>query len=149
MRISVSWSNANEWLLGGRGEEGGEPGREAVDAPPVRVKKKEKLTSPPVQIELFPKKQAQRGIRVSPSPLPATQDQYALPALTMLDTYEMETVKPDWKKLEQDGAVLEEKLADFGVQGKVVGINPGPVITMYEYAPAPGIKISRIVKPCR
>ena len=44
-----------------------------------------------------------------------------LPALTMLDTYETETAKPDWKRLEQNGAVLEEKLADFGVQGKVVG----------------------------
>ncbi len=71
--------------------------------------------------------------------------QYALPALNLLDIYETETAKPDWKRLEQNGAVLEEKLADFGVQGKVVGINPGPVITMYEYAPAPGIKISRIV----
>ncbi|MGA7641012.1 MAG: DNA translocase FtsK, partial [Syntrophobacteraceae bacterium] len=69
---------------------------------------------------------------------------YGLPDLAMLDTYETDTAKPDWKRLEQNGAVLEEKLADFGVQGKVVGINPGPVITMYEYAPAPGIKISRI-----
>ena len=70
---------------------------------------------------------------------------YGLPKIDLLDTYETETSKPDWKKLEQSAAVLEEKLADFGVQGKVVGINPGPVITMFEYAPAPGIKISRIV----
>ena len=33
---------------------------------------------------------------------------------------------------------LEKKLADFGVQGEVVEISPGPVITMYEYKPAPG-----------
>jgi S-DNA-T family DNA segregation ATPase FtsK/SpoIIIE len=75
---------------------------------------------------------------------PVHPGQYWLPDLTLLDTYETDIAKPDWKRLEQNGAVLEEKLADFGVQGKVVGINPGPVITMYEYAPAPGIKISRI-----
>jgi S-DNA-T family DNA segregation ATPase FtsK/SpoIIIE len=39
---------------------------------------------------------------------------------------------------------LEERLAEFDVQGNVVEINPGPVITRYEYEPAPGIKVSRI-----
>jgi len=99
---------------------------------------------PAVQAELFPQNQG-RTEPIEPTPLSMAPGQYGLPALTLLDTYETETFKPDWKKLEQNGAVLEEKLADFGVQGKVEGINPGPVITMYEYAPAPGIKISRIV----
>jgi S-DNA-T family DNA segregation ATPase FtsK/SpoIIIE len=40
---------------------------------------------------------------------------------------------------------LEQKLKNFGVSGKVVGISPGPVVTTYEYAPAPGIKINKIV----
>ena len=135
--------------VAGRGGEGGrrapdtfrlEPG----DTAPKRVRKKEPVSSPPVQVETFPKKQARKD-PVSPAPLEVAPGQYVIPELTLLDVYETETVKPDWKKLEQNGAVLEEKLADFGVQGKVVGINPGPVITMYEYAPAPGIKISRIV----
>ncbi len=39
---------------------------------------------------------------------------------------------------------LEERLNEFDVQGNVVEINPGPVITRYEYEPAPGIKVSRI-----
>ena len=63
----------------------------------------------------------------------------------MLDSFELDDHRPDWKKLEENARILEEKLSDFGVQGKVVAISPGPVITMYEYAPAPGIKISRIV----
>ncbi len=42
-------------------------------------------------------------------------------------------------------AVLEKKLLDFGIKGKVVQVLPGPVITLFEYAPAPGIKVSRIV----
>jgi len=41
--------------------------------------------------------------------------------------------------------MLENKLRDFGISGKVEGISPGPVVTTYEFAPAPGIKITRIV----
>lgn len=70
---------------------------------------------------------------------------YRLPSLDILDAYETGSEEPDWKRLEEKARVLEEKLADFGVEGKVVAIAPGPVITTYEYAPAPGIKISRIV----
>lgn len=42
-------------------------------------------------------------------------------------------------------AILEKKLLDFGIQGRVVQVLPGPVITLFEYEPAPGIKVSRIV----
>jgi DNA segregation ATPase FtsK/SpoIIIE, S-DNA-T family len=48
------------------------------------------------------------------------------------------------ESLEMNARRLEKKLADFGVQGEVVEILPGPVITMYEYKPAPGIKISKV-----
>ena len=41
--------------------------------------------------------------------------------------------------------ILEKKLADFGVSGRVVKVHPGPVITMYEFEPAAGIKLSKIV----
>ena len=40
--------------------------------------------------------------------------------------------------------LLEKKLLDFNVDGEVVEICPGPVITMFEYAPGPGIKVNRI-----
>ena len=40
--------------------------------------------------------------------------------------------------------LLEEKLLDFKVQGKVVAVAPGPVVTMYEFKPAPGVKISKV-----
>ena len=41
--------------------------------------------------------------------------------------------------------LLEKKLEDFGVMGKVVAVTPGPVITTFEYEPAPGVKINRVV----
>ena len=46
--------------------------------------------------------------------------------------------------LKENAQILENKLADYGVKGKVVEIHPGPVITMYEFRPAPGVKISKI-----
>ncbi len=145
-RVSTLAAAAYAWLAAEVKweEEGEQPALEPSGAAPKRVRKKEPVSSPPVQAETLPKKQARKG-PVLPATLEVAPGQYVIPELALLDVYETETVKPDWKKLEQNGAILEEKLADFGVQGKVVGINPGPVITMYEYAPAPGIKISRIV----
>lgn len=48
------------------------------------------------------------------------------------------------ESLEMNARRLERKLLDFGVQGEVVEILPGPVITMYEFKPAPGVKISKV-----
>jgi S-DNA-T family DNA segregation ATPase FtsK/SpoIIIE len=41
--------------------------------------------------------------------------------------------------------ILEKKLMDYGVEGRVVEVRPGPVITVYEFEPAPGVKVSKIV----
>lgn len=46
---------------------------------------------------------------------------------------------------QERGRVLEEKLSHFGVSGRVVGIHPGPVITLFEYEPDVGSKVSKIV----
>ena len=51
----------------------------------------------------------------------------------------------DRDSLLMNSRILEKKLADFGVNGRVVRVHPGPVITMYEFEPAPGIKVNRIV----
>jgi len=102
-------------------------------------------------VELLPPPQTTQARRKTRKELTATEvvsarpEHYALPSLETLDNLEPDDYRPDWKKLEENARILEEKLSDFGVQGKVVAISPGPVITMYEYAPAPGIKISRIV----
>jgi S-DNA-T family DNA segregation ATPase FtsK/SpoIIIE len=44
----------------------------------------------------------------------------------------------------QQSRTLEEKLADFGIGGRVAEVQPGPVITTYEFEPAPGIKVSQV-----
>lgn len=56
-----------------------------------------------------------------------------------------ETDSIDIEFLKEQSRKLEKKLNDFSIQGEVKEIAPGPVITTYEYKPAPGIKISKIV----
>ncbi|MBW2420667.1 MAG: DNA translocase FtsK 4TM domain-containing protein [Deltaproteobacteria bacterium] len=51
----------------------------------------------------------------------------------------------DRDSLLMNSRILEKKLDDFGVRGQVVRVHPGPVITMYEYKPASGIKVNKIV----
>jgi S-DNA-T family DNA segregation ATPase FtsK/SpoIIIE len=79
-------------------------------------------------------------------PLPVQEGVFALPSVTLLDMPEESlTQEVDREHYLSVSKKLEAKLLDFGVEGRVIGISPGPVITTYEYAPAPGIKISRIV----
>jgi S-DNA-T family DNA segregation ATPase FtsK/SpoIIIE len=70
---------------------------------------------------------------------------YVLPPLSLLENPEQKEVKVDRESLLANAKILEKRLSDFGVEGKVVEVRPGPVITMYEYEPAPGVKINKIV----
>ncbi len=70
---------------------------------------------------------------------------YVLPPLSLLETPEQKEFKIDKESLVANAKILEKRLEDFGVNGKVVEVRPGPVITMYEYEPAPGVKINKIV----
>ena len=51
----------------------------------------------------------------------------------------------DASALEQNARLLEGVLEDFGVRGRIGEVRPGPVVTMYELEPAPGIKASRVI----
>jgi len=73
---------------------------------------------------------------------------YVLPPLSLLENPEQKEVKVDRDSLLANAKILEKRLEDFGVEGKVVEVRPGPVITMYEYEPAPGVKINKIVSLC-
>ena len=69
---------------------------------------------------------------------------YQLPPLSLLD-YDAEPPQPpDRDALMAMARILEAKLKDFNVDGEVVEVKPGPVVTMFEFAPAPGIKVNKI-----
>jgi S-DNA-T family DNA segregation ATPase FtsK/SpoIIIE len=53
--------------------------------------------------------------------------------------------RPSPESLEANARMLEGVLSDFGVQGRIVAIRPGPVVTLYELEPAPGTKSSRVI----
>ena len=70
---------------------------------------------------------------------------FTLPSLNLLDEIPKSLDDEIQREsLRMNALRLEGKLKDFGVDGEVVEIVPGPVITMYEFKPAPGIKISKV-----
>ncbi|MEO1934330.1 MAG: DNA translocase FtsK 4TM domain-containing protein [Myxococcales bacterium] len=70
---------------------------------------------------------------------------FQLPENTLFSLPPESTRSYDRDSLLMNSKILEKKLADFGVTGRVVRVHPGPVITMYEFEPAAGIKVNRIV----
>ncbi|MBF0559867.1 MAG: DNA translocase FtsK [Nitrospirae bacterium] len=110
---------------------------------------------PPQELPLYPVENEEVLIESRPSatksapkaaPLPKVKrdDGYMLPSLDFLK--DVEGVSgPGKDELNALASGIERKLADFGVNGKIKGAHPGPVVTMYEFEPAAGVKINRIV----
>ena len=69
---------------------------------------------------------------------------FVLPSLDLLDKAEIRNTRMKKESLIMNSRILEKKLADFGVEGSVTEVKPGPVITMYELEPASGVKINKI-----
>ncbi len=69
---------------------------------------------------------------------------YRMPGISLLDHDGGEPKPIDRDSLMMAAKILEKKLQDFGVEGDVVEVKPGPVVTMYEFAPAPGVKVNKI-----
>ena len=73
--------------------------------------------------------------------------EYQLPSLGLLT--EAPRVKDTQalsdEALEENARMLEAVLADFGVKGRIVAVRPGPVVTLYEFEPAAGVKSSRVI----
>lgn len=73
------------------------------------------------------------------------QGEHHLPVLSLLDYEKTPPSDLDRENYAASARLMEKKLRDFGVEGRVVEVCPGPVITLYEYEPAPGVKLNRIV----
>jgi S-DNA-T family DNA segregation ATPase FtsK/SpoIIIE len=75
-----------------------------------------------------------------------SSDKFELPAVSMLAAPKATDRQPLSKsELETNSRALEGVLGDFGVRGEIVKAHPGPVVTLYELEPAPGIKSSRVI----
>ena len=76
---------------------------------------------------------------------PLERGEYSLPALEMLAEPKKGVTKISDDALEQNARLLEGVLDDFGVKGEIINVRPGPVVTLYELEPAPGVKSSRVI----
>jgi S-DNA-T family DNA segregation ATPase FtsK/SpoIIIE len=78
--------------------------------------------------------------------LPLLEDGWNLPPLDLLrPAPKLSSTGPAPEALQSNARLLETVLQDYGVQGKIVEIRPGPVVTLYELEPAPGIRSSRVI----
>ena len=119
-----------------------DPGLEEEPAAPL---------PPPVIVEK-PAPEARK--KPEPAPQPERQPKrepggpYKLPSENLLDdpppVQDGHASGLSREALMDNAHLLESKLRDFGVEGRVLEVSGGPVITMYEYQPAPGIKISKV-----
>jgi S-DNA-T family DNA segregation ATPase FtsK/SpoIIIE len=97
------------------------------------------ILSPKVQQETEPQQES------LPFPATLSTGTYQLPPLTILDERKAKGVTISEDILWANSQILESKLKDYGVEGKVVGVRPGPIVTVYEFEPAPGVKVNRIL----
>ena len=91
-------------------------------------------------------KASDREAREAQGALPFSQgDGFEMPRLDLLakPAPRSDAVDPD--ALRQNAELLQSVLSDFGVKGEIVQVRPGPVVTLYEFEPAPGVKTSRVI----
>lgn len=99
----------------------------------------ELMLEPPAETETEPPPKAARH------KTPSKGEGYTLPSIELLAAYDTSSLRPSKDELFANSSLLESKLADFDVQGKITRVHPGPVVTLYEFEPAPGVKINRVV----
>jgi len=89
------------------------------------------------------------GSKGAPEPDPATGtvpqfDDYEPPDLSLLTRENAQELGEDDNELRQKAEQIELKLRDFNIAGRVTQVHPGPVITLFEFEPAAGVKVGRI-----
>ncbi len=76
---------------------------------------------------------------------PTVTDEYQLPDIDLLTAHNETAIEYDEATLKANAARLEEVLKDFKINGQIVKVRPGPVVTLYELEPAPGTRTARVI----
>jgi len=123
------------------------PEPEIIDAEPVEIEQPAPVAS---KAAITMPAQVTRA----PSALPAigttdrasSADNYEFPSEDLLQEAPVgQGFFMTQEQLEQNAGLLESVLEDFGVKGEIIHVRPGPVVTLYEFEPAPGVKSSRVI----
>lgn len=130
---------------------------EIEDAPKLQlddvVEEEEEEIEEPTELPSIVRKRS-RTAKKTKKPVQTTLDfaesetGNTLPPLNLLqlpDENKAASEQHNEESLEKNARLLEAVLADFGVQGRIAQVSPGPVVTLYELEPAPGIKSSRVI----
>ncbi len=96
--------------------------------------------------EPAPRAAVKRPAKPAPKPAGRGAGGYELPPLALLAAPKPnERYAPNMEAIKETSTALEGVLDDFGVRGEIINARPGPVVTLYELEPAPGIKSSRVI----
>ncbi len=120
-----------------------EPAMAARDTVPMPEAKK--VVQQPVRKPAMPSRRAREEAQPQLK-FEDTRPEYELPPLNLLmspDNVQRHHLSDE--ALEENARMLESVLDDYGVKGEIVSVRPGPVVTMYELEPAPGLKASRVI----
>lgn len=112
---------------------------------PIPVAEPRKVVQQPIRKVVQPSVRAKAEAQPSLS-FEDTHPGFELPPLNLLESAdEVQTQHLSDEALEENARMLENVLDDYGVKGDIVAVRPGPVVTMYELEPAPGLKASRVI----
>jgi S-DNA-T family DNA segregation ATPase FtsK/SpoIIIE len=137
------------------GDEDGEPDAEAereddgyaLDIAPEPIAATRLAERRETRIKRDEARKAQARVRTRQPALNLASGEYQLPSLALLaePPHVSETNTLSDEALEENARMLEAVLADFGVKGRIMAVRPGPVVTLYEFEPAAGVKSSRVI----
>ncbi len=117
----------------------------AMAPPVVPAVEPKKVVQPRMNKAVRPSSRAQAEAQPSLA-FEDKQVEYELPPLGLLENpLEIQRHHLSDEALEENARMLESVLDDYGVKGEIVSVRPGPVVTMYELEPAPGLKASRVI----
>ncbi|MFN7103550.1 MAG: DNA translocase FtsK [Pseudorhizobium sp.] len=115
---------------------------EQLAAPPASVAS---ASRPAEDVQSFRRSARRNALGLAPTSVRAADD-YLFPSVDLLQSPGLrQSQDMSQEALEQSAGLLESVLEDFGVKGEIIDVRPGPVVTLYEFAPAPGVKSSRII----
>jgi len=105
----------------------------------VSIEKKDEISERPQQTFSFDNElnDQKREVHI--------KSKYKLPALDYLEKNSSKLSSSDLNKNRPNAEFMEKILLDFGIDGKIKTINNGPVVSLYEFEPAPGVKVSKII----
>ncbi|MFC1509557.1 DNA translocase FtsK 4TM domain-containing protein, partial [Candidatus Omnitrophota bacterium] len=115
-----------------------------VEKPKIQEAVREIKKKPELPKIILPKLTPKPVFKKSVKITPRIVGDYKLPSLDLLNPPQLESQRLFGEDLESSARILEDTLHDFNIEAKVVNVIKGPVITMYELQPAPGVKVNKI-----